>query len=91
MALRQVAREQEAEACCKYNKGESMGTKKKLFRVEVAGCGGLFVVASSRQNAARRAFRWLIGAGKLKRQPKTDCDYESSWKDTFIECCNTTH
>lgn len=41
--------------------------------------------ASSKQNACRLAFKKLIEAGLIKKQPPTDIDSDSTFKDTTVE------
>lgn len=56
---------------------------KKTYRVYHAG----YVVegrATSPQNACRRAFKELIKNGKIKKQPPSDINSPSSFKDTEV-------
>lgn len=41
--------------------------------------------ASSKQNACRLAFKKLIEAGLITKQPPTDINSESTFKDTKVE------
>jgi hypothetical protein len=56
---------------------------KHIYEVKHAGYQ-LEGLASSPQNACRKAFRTLIRMGKIKQQPKTDNDTPSSFANTKV-------
>ena len=58
--------------------------RKKMYEIN---CEGYIVKgrASSPQNACRLAFNKLIEAGLIKRQPATDPDSESTFKNTTVK------